>query len=645
MLRQIAACPTTCSHCVDPPANDNLAYGRWAETEAAGIAAQTVPLEDDRVLVLHPAEQPAMCTPLTVTCGDKQVQTVMEPTTFDPMGRTMISVHLLLASERQQRPELTFPELWVELAANPAYKPSEVKRPDEWCVEGESKVLSSYAPVPVQATLDGVDMKFDACVVMEMFPPGICLGSQELRCYNINRQEPTGEARIDECASLVVSFVISEAAPIPLRGLVDTGSGVSILTFSAFNRIAVQTGAVLRPYRVDLFAANGKTIKTYGMVERVRFQLGGYELETNFFVVDDAMGVEDFLSGRNFLRTYEVLVDLTAMRIVVRAPTRPMWHHTHTQVGETDSETPVTLTQEVVLQPFERLIARATVVTRNLESLIFRNVVLNAAISDVSLRNVIFLEDSVSTVGETGALYVSLINLTSNQQRVRSGTQLGTVTPVSLVYQAIPQRLDDEKRPTVQTEADKCANHVYKVYESVSLSTDSELSSSSEYEFLSSTDPSEEGLSEREIRKRAEPELLAPIPGPESQLQEVRNLWGVSACESLENVLIEFDDLFMKHKTDIGKCTIAKHPVEVEPGAPPHREGARRMSPEKAERANQEVRDLLALGMIQPSLSPWASGIVMVKKKNGELRFCCDFRPLDEVTIKDAYPCPALMKV
>ena len=71
----------------------------------------------------------------------------------------------------------------------------------------------------------------------------------------------------------------------------------------------------------------------------------------------------------------------------------------------------------------------------------------------------------------------------------------------------------------------------------------------------------------------------------------------------------------MQHKADIGRCTIAKHPVELEPGATPHREGARRMSPDKAERANQEVRNLLALGMIQPSLSPWASGIVMVKKE------------------------------
>ena len=133
--------------------------------------------------------------------------------------------------------------------------------------------------------------------------------------------------------------------------------------------------------------------------------------------------------------------------------------------------------------------------------------------------------------------------------------------------------------------------------------TDSQLTSSSAFEFLSSTDPTEEGLSEREVRKRTDPELMAPVPGPESQLKEVQNLRGPKASASLENILTEFDDLFMKHKADNGRCTIAKHPVELEPGAVPHREGARRMSPEMAERANQEVRNLLALGMIQPSLS------------------------------------------
>ena len=284
----------------------------------------------------------------------------IEPTSFDPQGRTLISVHLVLAAERKRRPSLTLREQRLELAAIPNCKEIDVKRPEEWCGEGESITLSSYAPVPVDATLVGVDMRFDVCVVMDLFPPGICLGPQKLKCYNINRQEPTGEARLDERASLVVSSIMLEAAPILLRGLVDTGSGVSIRSFSDVNRIAVQTGAVLRPYKIDLYAANGKTIKSFGIVERVRFQLGGYELQTNFVVVDDAMGVEDFLLGRNFLRTYQELVDLTAMKIVVRSPAKPVWHHAHTQVGDSDTQIPITLSQEVVLQPFERMVAKAT---------------------------------------------------------------------------------------------------------------------------------------------------------------------------------------------------------------------------------------------------------------------------------------------
>ena len=82
-------------------------------------------------------------------------------------------------------------------------------------------------------------------------------------------------------------------------------------------------------------------------------------------------------------------------------------------------------------------------------------------------------------------------------------------------------------------------------------------------------------LSEHEIRKRTDPDLLASIPGPELQLEEVQKLWGQTARNSSDNVPFEFDDLFMKHKADIGRCTKARHPFEVEPADIPHREGAR----------------------------------------------------------------------
>ena len=148
----------------------------------------------------------------------------------------------------------------------------------------------------------------------------------------------------------------------------------------------------------------------------------------------------------------------------------------------------------------------------------------------------------------------------------------------------------------------------------VDLSDSSTEFSSFAQNFLSTTEMSEEGLTENEKRARTDPQLLKPIPGPDLSCPFL--LRGEGARNQLAKVLNEYDVLFMKRKADIGKCTIAKHRIELEPEAIPHREGARRMSPDKAAKANQEVRNLLTLGVIQPSYSPWASEIVMVKKKD-----------------------------
>ena len=218
-----------------------------AEEKKKTDATQTLSTASGRVLMLRPADQATVNTPLNVTCGTKQVQTGLESTTFDPSGRTILSVHLMLASEQQIRPDLTLEKLKLELASNPAVKKISLPLPKEWYTEGEASTCTAYSPVPVHASIDGVDMKFDASVVVDVFPQGVCLGQHELRCYSISKQEPTGEARIDERASLVVSFAVPDANPIPLRGMVDTGSDVSIMSFSAFNRVALRTGVALQP--------------------------------------------------------------------------------------------------------------------------------------------------------------------------------------------------------------------------------------------------------------------------------------------------------------------------------------------------------------------------------------------------------------
>ncbi len=112
--------------------------------------------------------------------------------------------------------------------------------------------------------------------------------------------------------------------------------------------------------------------------------------------------------------------------------------------------------------------------------------------------------------------------------------------------------------------------------------------------------------------------------------------------ERLKAVLESNAAVFVKNKADIARCKLVEHRIDLEEGAVPHHEGARRMAPMKAEKANEEARHLLSLDLIEPSYSPWACGVVMAKKKGNQLRFCRDFRFLNAKTIRDAYLLPRI---
>ncbi len=68
----------------------------------------------------------------------------------------------------------------------------------------------------------------------------------------------------------------------------------------------------------------------------------------------------------------------------------------------------------------------------------------------------------------------------------------------------------------------------------------------------------------------------------------------------------------------------------------------RRLPITKQDVEQAEVQNMLDRGVIEPCQSSWASPVVLVTKKDGSTRFCMDYRKVNEVTHKDAYPLPRI---
>ena len=108
-----------------------------------------------------------------------------------------------------------------------------------------------------------------------------------------------------------------------------------------------------------------------------------------------------------------------------------------------------------------------------------------------------------------------------------------------------------------------------------------------------------------------------------------------------QNMLIRKRMKFAKNKGDLGRTKVVRHTIDIEKNRSIKiRPG--RMPKSKREEGEKEIKRMLDQGIIVPSKSPWAAPVVLVRKKDGSIRVCTDFRLLNKVTIKDSYPLPRI---
>ena len=109
----------------------------------------------------------------------------------------------------------------------------------------------------------------------------------------------------------------------------------------------------------------------------------------------------------------------------------------------------------------------------------------------------------------------------------------------------------------------------------------------------------------------------------------------------LSEILIKHQSTFSKDDYDLGCTHLATHHIDTA-DAKPIRMPPRRVPLSFVGKDKSAIEKMEKRGAIRPSASPWAAPIVLVWKKNGDARVCSDYRKLNEVTVKDAFPLPRI---
>ena len=82
--------------------------------------------------------------------------------------------------------------------------------------------------------------------------------------------------------------------------------------------------------------------------------------------------------------------------------------------------------------------------------------------------------------------------------------------------------------------------------------------------------------------------------------------------------------------------------IDLIPEAAPVAKAPYRLAPSEMEELARQLRDLVDKGFVRPSYSPWGAPVLFVKKKDGAMRLCIDYRELNKLTIKNRYPLPRI---
>ena len=374
-------------------------------------------------------------------------------------------------------------------------------------------------------------------------------------------------------------YVKGELNGVQADFLVDSGASVSLMHPRVFNGIPVESRPRLEKVQCEITAANGSQITSAGKAT-FRLCFGSIQVEHPMWVAEVQ---DDVIMGLDFLEKY-CQVDYVTGTVTccqqeisgVKTKSKGMCRR-------------VVLQHKVVIEP-------------RCEQTVMGQISGRGKCSQVGL-----VSPAATLTGKTGLL-------------VAKGV-------VDMSCRAAPVRLLNLDDTPVTLEKNTTVAFLEPVYEV------SEVGATEGAE-------KERGLQEVPGNKASVVANGTKVPDHLTDLYQ-RSSKGLNDDQKsvLTDLLVEFSDVFAKSSDDFGRTQVVKHSIDTG-DAKPIRQPPRRIPFGQREEVDKQLNQMLEKGLIEPSSSPWSSSLVLVKKKDGSTRICVDYRKVNDVTKKDAYPVP-----
>lgn len=373
-------------------------------------------------------------------------------------------------------------------------------------------------------------------------------------------------------------FVAGSMQSYPVRMLVDTGSNVTIMKTEVFKKISNISEIEVTEVNSTLVTATGESSPFYGKADLL-IEIGNHKMQHSVLLADIK---NDVILGVDFMEKHKCDVLLSKNCLSINGHKVQCF-----QISDLNVPTccRIAIDQQVTVPPESEMIVQGRPIDTLSKG---KNCVLETAPSFNEKSGLLVAKALVDPC--KGLVPIRVINLSEQPQIIHKHTVAAVSEPIDEDMVFEPENVRNITISETKSHQ-KCDNKL--------------------------------------------PDHLVNLFNKSSENLDIEQ------TEKLKLLLEKHQHSFSKSSTDIGCTSLVEHTINTG-NVPPIKQRPRRVPLAKMKEAEAEIKDMAERNIIEPCSGPWCSPTVLVRKKDNSIRFCVDYRKLNDITIKDSHPLPRI---